>query len=301
MIEYLVMDVDGSLTDGKVYIGNEGELFKAFSVKDGYAFRYLLEPSGIEPVVITARESRIVEKRCAELGIRQVLQGRTDKMEALRSVLPSAEALQRCAYFGDDSLDLVCMKVLREAGGVSGCPADAIPEVRAAADYVCFSRAGDGALREFAEWLVSLREKTNERKISSRVEQAISFLGNLDRTKLQPGRFTVNDDFYYTVQEYDTRESAECRLESHRKYIDIQWIIRGTEEIDIAPTSTLQRKTPYDPEKDIEFWNEPVRMAQIVLREEGYAVFYPGDAHRGCVKVGKSCRILKLVGKVRCC
>ena len=65
-IKYIIMDVDGSLTDGKVYMGNDGELIKAFSIKDGYAINYILKPVKIEPVVITARQSKIVENRCEE-------------------------------------------------------------------------------------------------------------------------------------------------------------------------------------------------------------------------------------------
>ena len=67
MIKYLVMDVDGSLTDGKIYMGNFGESVKAFSIKDGYAINHIIRPAGIEPVIITGRTSQIVEKRCEEL------------------------------------------------------------------------------------------------------------------------------------------------------------------------------------------------------------------------------------------
>ena len=68
-IKFLVMDVDGTLTDGKIYMGNEGELFKAFDVKDGCGIKDLLPQLGIVPVIITARESKILENRCNELLI----------------------------------------------------------------------------------------------------------------------------------------------------------------------------------------------------------------------------------------
>ena len=64
-IKYLVMDVDGTLTDGKIYVGNDGECQKAFSVKDGYAINAIVKPNNIEPIIITARSSMIVEKRCS--------------------------------------------------------------------------------------------------------------------------------------------------------------------------------------------------------------------------------------------
>ena len=64
MIKYLVLDVDGTLTDGKIYMGPTGETMKAFSVKDGYVFNYILKPLGITPIVVTARKSSIVQQRC---------------------------------------------------------------------------------------------------------------------------------------------------------------------------------------------------------------------------------------------
>lgn len=82
-IKYLVMDVDGTLTDGKVYIGNNGEICKAFCIKDGYGIRNLLIPSGIIPIIITGRESAIVFNRCRELGITRIYQGISDKYSKL--------------------------------------------------------------------------------------------------------------------------------------------------------------------------------------------------------------------------
>ena len=78
-IKYLVMDVDGTLTDGKIYMGENGEVMKAFNIKDGYAISYFLPSNGIIPIVITGRKSKIVENRCKELGITEVHQGCIDK------------------------------------------------------------------------------------------------------------------------------------------------------------------------------------------------------------------------------
>ena len=78
------MDVDGTLTDGKIYIGNEGEVFKAFDVKDGYAIHYMLPMYDITPVIITGRDSVIMEKLCAEIGIKLLFQGVSDKISVLR-------------------------------------------------------------------------------------------------------------------------------------------------------------------------------------------------------------------------
>lgn len=153
MIKYLIMDVDGTLTDGKVYIGNNGELFKAFNIKDGYGIAHVLKKKNIEPIVITGRVSEIVSFRCKELNISKVYQGRMDKIKALQEAIGS-ENFGSCAYMGDDVPDLKCMKLVKAAGGVVGCPADAIDSVKEISDYVSEKRAGDGAVRDYIEWLI---------------------------------------------------------------------------------------------------------------------------------------------------
>ncbi len=150
MIEYLVMDVDGTLTDGKIYMGESGEMFKAFSIKDGYGIHDLLIPSGIIPVIITGRKSGIVSRRCNELGITRVYQGVSDKLEVLRNITAD---LSRVAYIGDDLNDLVCMKSVKAAGGLVGCPKDAVKEVREISDFVSQFNGGEGAVRDYIEWL----------------------------------------------------------------------------------------------------------------------------------------------------
>lgn len=86
-IKLLVMDVDGTLTDGKIYMGNDGEVMKAFDVKDGYTIHYQLRPKGVIPVIITGRESQIVKNRCKELEIDYLYQGVSDKIAKLKAVL----------------------------------------------------------------------------------------------------------------------------------------------------------------------------------------------------------------------
>lgn len=151
MIKYLVMDVDGTLTDGKIYMGNDGEMMKAFSIKDGCGIHDILLPAGINPVIITGRKSKILEKRCKEIGITQIHQGIPNKIEKLLSI---TEDLSTVAYIGDDINDLSAMTPIKEAGGKIGCPADAIIKVKDLADFVSVKNGGDGAVREFIEWLV---------------------------------------------------------------------------------------------------------------------------------------------------
>ena len=157
-IRLLVLDVDGTLTDGKIYMGPEGESMKAFDIKDGYAIAQLLPKGGILPAVITGRKSRIVEQRCAELGIRHLYQGVKDKPAAFARLLVAAgEELgqplsgQNAAYMGDDLVDLPCMRLC----AVRGCPADAVEAVRAECQFVSRKNGGAGAAREFIEWLLA--------------------------------------------------------------------------------------------------------------------------------------------------
>ncbi len=125
-IKYFIMDVDGTLTDGKVYEGPEGEVFKIFSIKDGYGITDILEPAGVAPVILLAHDSDIVSHRCQKLGITEVRQGIHDKESELQAV---TDDLSQVAYIGDDLNDLPCMKLVKEAGGLTGCPKNAAEQV----------------------------------------------------------------------------------------------------------------------------------------------------------------------------
>lgn len=154
MIKYLVMDVDGTLTDGKIYMGNEDELMKAFNIKDGCGIHDILIPTGITPVIITGRTSKIVENRCKELGVIEIYQGINNKIDKLLEITTD---LSTVAYIGDDINDLSCMKLVKEVGGVVGCPKDAVKKIIDIADYVADHDGGNGAVRDFIEWLVAIK------------------------------------------------------------------------------------------------------------------------------------------------
>ena len=154
-IKYLVLDVDGTLTDGCVYMGEQGELCKAFNIKDGYGIAHQAIPAGIIPVIITGRTSNIVLNRSKELGITEIYQGIADKLGKLNEILAkSGDSLSQCAYMGDDLNDLQVMDAIKAAGGLVGCPADAVPEVIKTADFVSSKDGGRGCVREFIEYLV---------------------------------------------------------------------------------------------------------------------------------------------------
>ena len=151
----LVMDVDGTLTDGKIYMSANGELMKAFNIKDGYAIARLRD-YGIEPVIITGRSSEIVKHRCAELKIKELHQGIENKSYKLRDVCEKQHMeLSRVAYIGDDLNDLPCMKIC----GYSACPSDAMKQVKDSVSYVCKSKGGDGAVREYIDYIISNLDK----------------------------------------------------------------------------------------------------------------------------------------------
>ena len=109
-IKMLVMDADGTLTDGKIYMSSNGELMKAFNIKDGYAIAHLREYK-IEPVIITGRCSEIVKQRCAELKITELYQGVENKLYKLRELCNNLGVeLSEVAYIGDDVNDLTCIQ-----------------------------------------------------------------------------------------------------------------------------------------------------------------------------------------------
>ena len=132
--KFFVMDVDGTLTDGKIYMGKDGELVKAFDIKDGCGILLVLPKYNITPVIITARKSKILENRCSELGIKELHQGVRDKLSMLKRIV--GDDLRYVAYVGDDLPDIPCMEETRQAGGVVLCPADAISEVKALSNFV---------------------------------------------------------------------------------------------------------------------------------------------------------------------
>ncbi len=145
------MDVDGTLTDGKIYMSGSGELFKAFNIKDGYTI-YTLDKIGIVPVIITGRLSDIVARRAEELRIKECHQGISDKLAKLQDIMQRYGAtLDEVAYIGDDYNDLECMRLC----GYSACPADAEDDIKQQVDYVCETKAGEGAVREFVKKIIN--------------------------------------------------------------------------------------------------------------------------------------------------
>ena len=149
-VRLIAFDVDGVLTDGRLYFDSRGEALKAFDVRDGFGIR-LLRQAGIEMAIITGRSSGIVTARAKDLGIARVLQGQDDKRAALERISADAGIAPReCAYMGDDWIDLSALALV----GFAAAPADALPEVRDRAHWVAPSPGGRGAVRDLAQFVL---------------------------------------------------------------------------------------------------------------------------------------------------
>lgn len=147
-IKLLIMDVDGTLTDGRIYVGAQGEVMKAFDVRDGYAIVHILPMHGIVPVIITGRSSEIVAQRAKELKITELHQGVSNKLAKLQEVAAKyGTGPEEIAYIGDDLNDLACIAYC----GLTACPADAVAPVQETVGYICQHDGGRGAVREFID------------------------------------------------------------------------------------------------------------------------------------------------------
>lgn len=149
-ISLLALDVDGVLTDGRLYFTNQGDEIKAFSTLDGHGIKQL-QQHGIRVALITGRSSGIVKRRAAELGIDLLLQGREDKLLALDEILQNLElAYADVAYVGDDWPDLACIRRV----GLGVTVPNAHPDLREHAFCSTSMAGGAGAVREVCDWIL---------------------------------------------------------------------------------------------------------------------------------------------------
>lgn len=301
-IRYLVMDVDGTLTDGKVYIGKEGEVFKTFDIKDGCGIKDILPHYGIIPIIITARQSQALTQRCRELGIKELHQGCRNKLEKLNEIIQNSSknlSLSNVAYIGDDFLDFECMKAVKNAGGLAICPNNAIEKIKESADYVCIHNAGEGAVREFIDWLIDIIDGTKINAIKEYSEEAYNFVSNVLDNHLIDGSYKLNDGVIANVMSYITKPTSLTCYESHLKYIDIQYIIYGEELMFIEDTTDITDRLigDYNDEKDILFYDYHLGRC-IHLKAGDVATLNSCDAHRGAITVDRPKMVRKIVFKV---
>lgn len=160
--KYLILDVDGTLTDGKIYMGQYGEMFKSFDIKDGCGIHDIYPSFGGCVIVITARNSEIVKRRCEELKIEHLYQGIRDKagkMCELAEIFSLEKnekgEFKNVAYMGDDIIDIPIMNLCE----YKGAPANATKAVLKVATFISKHNGGDGAVREFIEYLCEIEDK----------------------------------------------------------------------------------------------------------------------------------------------
>lgn len=153
IIRLLALDVDGVLTDGSIWHGPHGQL-QRFHVHDGLGLKLVMS-AGLTVVWISARQSEAVSQRASEIGVLDVRQGVADKLSELQAVAARYGTAQRqTAYMGDDLPDLQAL----QWAGVGFAPANAVADVRAAADYVCRLTGGNGAVREVCDQILAARK-----------------------------------------------------------------------------------------------------------------------------------------------
>ncbi len=157
-IRLLVLDVDGVMTDGSIYITDAGEEIKAFNSKDGHGIKLLMR-GGVDVAIITGRNSRALNHRVKDLGITHMVQGSKDKRPALLELsdklnIPTTEM----AYMGDDVVDLPPMYLC----GLRIAPADALEQVKKHCHLITTREGGRGAVREACEYILKQIGKYDE-------------------------------------------------------------------------------------------------------------------------------------------
>ena len=162
-IRYLVIDVDGTMTDAGVYYDEHGNELKKFCTKDGAGF-FAAREAGIGIVVLTGRECAATSRRMAEMKVDHLVQNCKDKVAYLtRFMAENGVAGEEIGYLGDDLNDLPPMRLC----GFVGCPEDACTEVKERADYVAHVKGGHGAVRDIIEYM--LRERGEWEKVTAQI------------------------------------------------------------------------------------------------------------------------------------
>jgi 3-deoxy-D-manno-octulosonate 8-phosphate phosphatase (KDO 8-P phosphatase) len=149
-VKMLIFDVDGVLTDGSLFFGDDGQEYKAFNSRDGHGIK-MLRDTGVEVAILTGRQSNVVSHRARNLGITRIIQGSHDKLVSYQALLAETGLKpEETAFMGDDLVDLPALRRC----GLACTVADAPPEVLTRAHYVARTPAGRGAAREVCEMIM---------------------------------------------------------------------------------------------------------------------------------------------------
>lgn len=157
-IKLIAIDVDGTLTDGTIYINEIGEEIKGFNVKDGTGI-VLAKLAGIIPVIISGKKSKAVENRVKVLGIEEYYQGIHDKRKVMEEIIKKYNLnWENCSFIGDDIIDIEVIKLV----GFSASPKDAHPSVKIHVDFVSNFEGGKGAVREIIDFILKKQNRLDE-------------------------------------------------------------------------------------------------------------------------------------------
>lgn len=161
-IQLVIFDIDGVLTDGSLFIGDDGQEYKAFNSRDGHGIR-MLQDSGVQCAIITGRKSEVVLHRAKDLGIEHVMQGYRDKRPAFQELMEKTGlSASQVAYVGDDVVDLPVMA----QAGLAIAVADAEDFVKRHAHWITRRPGGRGAGRDVCEFLMQARGVLDEKLAS---------------------------------------------------------------------------------------------------------------------------------------
>lgn len=157
-IRYLIIDVDGTMTDAGIYYDENGNELKKFSTRDAAGF-FAARQAGIKTIVLTGRECVATTRRMQELKVDYIIQNVKDKMGYLKQLMDTEGIIwEETGYLGDDLNDYAGMKL----AGFAGCPADACEEIREIADYISPVKGGAGAVRDIIAYLLKQRGEWNK-------------------------------------------------------------------------------------------------------------------------------------------
>ena len=136
--------------------------------------------------------------------------------------------------------------------------------------------------------------------LSKRLKKALELLRDKNVISAKDGKYAVDgDNLFYLVMHYTTKSIEQCRLETHKNYIDIQLVADGREIIGYAPAGNLTVTEKYNPEKDVEFYKTPDDMVKVNLDKGMFGIFFPHDAHLPCCQVNNPIDVHKIVVKVK--
>ena len=157
-IRLLATDVDGVLTDGGMYYAESGDEWKKFNTRDGMGLK-LLQQAGVITAIVTRERTKLVTRRAEKLEIGELHQGVMDKVSLVREMVARhGLTMSQVAYIGDDVNDLEALQVV----GFSATPADGMPQIIAAVDYVCQKKGGEGAVREIIEMILGAQRSKSK-------------------------------------------------------------------------------------------------------------------------------------------